>query len=79
MPSKVSAAQGRSKRKPRDEQGDLSSPSKFGKTDASAQETWRRSKCSEKDLLQLVAEGLLQEKEMVQWCLTGKNSFRTYQ
>jgi hypothetical protein len=41
--------------------------------DAGAGNTWRPSKCSERDLLWLVAEGLLQEKDVVQWRPAGKD------
>ena len=33
--------------------------------DASADEEWSKSKCSNSDLLRLVGEGLLQSKEVV--------------
>ncbi|RLN29156.1 hypothetical protein C2845_PM05G21380 [Panicum miliaceum] len=45
-----------------------------GKKDNSTTGDWERSKCARANLLNLVAQGLLQSEEMVQW----KPSFRQY-
>jgi hypothetical protein len=73
MSKKAAAGRGGSKRKACDEQDDQSPPSKLGKTEASIEDGWRRFKCSERDLLWLVAEGILQEKSMVEWRPANKD------
>jgi hypothetical protein len=67
MPRDSSAGRGRSNKRARDEEGDQAPSSKVGKTEAGGDDTWTRSRCSEKDILHLVAERLLQEKGMVEW------------
>jgi hypothetical protein len=73
MPRTSTTGRGGNKRKARDEQGDQAHPSKAGKSKAGGEDTWWQSKCSEKDLLRLVAEGLLQEKSMLDWRPAGKD------
>jgi hypothetical protein len=41
---------------------------KKGEEDKTANSDWAYSKCSINDLLRLVSESLLQEKDVVQWC-----------
>ncbi|RLM74116.1 hypothetical protein C2845_PM15G03830 [Panicum miliaceum] len=45
-----------------------------GKKEESTTGDWERSNCTRADLLNLVAQGLLQTEEMVQW----KPSFRQF-
>lgn len=44
--------------------------------DAGTDEVWRPSKCGERDLLRLVAVGLLQERSMVEWHPAGTDESR---
>lgn len=62
----ISSAAGRGGRK-RARDGDQSLPSKARKTEVGVDGGWRRSKCTEKDLLWLIAKGLLQENITVEW------------
>jgi hypothetical protein len=59
--------------KKRASDGDQSPPSKARRTEARVDGGWRRSKCIEKDLLRLVAEGLLRERSTVEWCPASKD------
>ncbi|RLN38990.1 hypothetical protein C2845_PM01G18470 [Panicum miliaceum] len=67
MPRKTAAMRERK----RDNKGHKKSspPAKVAKTVADG--FWRASTCREEDLLQLVAERLLQEKDVVQWHPAG--------
>ncbi|RLM70130.1 retrotransposon protein, putative, Ty3-gypsy subclass [Panicum miliaceum] len=49
-------------------------PVSKGKKEESTTGDWERSKCTRAELLNLVAQGLLQSEEMVQW----KPSFRQF-
>jgi hypothetical protein len=59
MPKASTVGRGGSKRKTHDQHSDEAPSSKMGRSEAGGKDTWRRSRCSDKDLLQLVAEGLL--------------------